>query len=162
MKKLCIILFALIFLSFGCRTLRHSEVCTHIPDGERSVLCEASDKLNVSLETIATGLKVGNLAGLMGDLYLAQEAVDFIDRVDDLLGVAEKKGVSYATFIEVTKSLFGVLPPEVQALFVIVEDYANIAIPQISDYFLTAYDYKLLRLHLEKQRMIVAPFLIGD
>lgn len=159
MRKIFIVGLMLLFA--GCAAQQKISICNQVPEGERSVLCQASYRLNVSLETIATALKVGNVAGLAGDLYLAQDAVDFIDRVDVLVQKAEGQGASYAIFIGVVKTVFGDLPPEVQALFVVAEEYVKVAIPEISDYFLTPYDYKLLRLHLERQRQLVAPFLIG-
>ena len=162
MKNTLIYVLTAIFISLmvGCSTIQTANVC----DGMDSVLCEASVSLDVPLKTISTALKVGNVAGLSGNLYTAQQAYDFIVKIETDIGALEKltlngNGGSYKYFITLLMDKYDKLSPEVQALFIIFGDGIDLSIPELTNEILTPYDFVLLKRHLSEQKLIILPFV---
>ncbi|MBN1840799.1 MAG: hypothetical protein JW883_00755 [Deltaproteobacteria bacterium] len=163
---LVFLLACFVFFPFsGCSTIQIAPtdglgVCDQIPEGETSTICEISVRVGQKPETVAGVLKVTNLALLAEDVYTAQQALDFIEDVETRLNEAKTagNGVSYVSAIDYVRNRFLALPAKVQAFLVVVSDFTEVDIG--SDKFLTNYDIDLLLEHLDKQRAIVAPFLV--
>jgi len=146
----------LIFM--GC--VEQVKLCDQVPEGETSLLCQASRKFGLDLETVAGGLKIANAGALATDRYTATEALAFIDRVSADLVTMEKAGSTYAMFIQYLHGAIDDLPPVLVAAFAVVVPYVDTSVPELSKYKLQPYDYYLLRLHLERQRTVVLPFTL--
>jgi len=154
MKNIFISLLLTIMISFiGCTA---KDYCAD-PETKPIVLCAAANKLEVELGDVATALKLGNVSGLATNIYTAQEALDFIDEC--LVYLEEAESLTYKTLVDAILAKHGTLPATVQALFIIFDNPVSLTIPELNEAILTGHDINLLVLHLQKQRVIVLPFL---
>lgn len=162
MKLIITILIALLIpMMFGCRTLTIApqSVCYDIPEGQASVICQVAAELNIAPEAVSSLIKVGNLAAISADAYTAQQAMNFINEIEAFLRNAQEYGLTYAAAARAATSKYKSLSPKIQAVFVILGDFAN-APPAQAQKFLTDYDFNILYAALEDQKRIVQPFLI--
>jgi hypothetical protein len=161
--KVFSVMFMLVFcmaLLGACSTV--SNICP-APDGQASVICALSEKMNTSPENLSQILQVANFVALEKSLYTANEASEFIDQIILDLKTAkyEQRGggpaITYAQALDYVNKKFNVLSAEVQAVFIILNpaDLASkeIKIPMIE------YDINLLIRHLEKQKQIVQVYM---
>lgn len=151
MKRLFVLIMLFGFILAGCAT---TDVCSEIPEGEKSVLCLAADKMDVKLDDIGQALKIKNIAGLSMEHYAAIEAMEYIDECDEYLEAASR--LTYQNLILFLLSSQKKLSPTVRAVFIVYG--GNLSIPELNAAILTDYDIQLLRKHLDEQRQVVIPF----
>ena len=132
-------------------------VCDSIQPGE-SVICDMSQKIGQKPETVAGILKLANIGGLSADLYTAQQADKFLGDIIEALNLYGPTGITYADAVTWVLGMMANLPPEVQALFIVLDDYLVIS----SGKMLTQIDINMLVSHLQEQKLIVLPFLGSD
>ena len=145
----------------GCSTLlmtSPNSVCSQIPEGQNSTICDVANSVGLSPETVASVIEVGNLTALVTDVYTATQAMVFVNKVDDFLYTAQQTGLTYAAVLEAAKKEYGELTPKVKAVFIILTDFADIPQNQM-DKLLTDYDYTILHKGLRRQKLIIQPFL---
>lgn len=160
-KKLFVVSVVLLFVACAGQQIKPS-VCDTIPTDSYSVICEISAKLKVNPEDVSNVLKVANVAGLATEKYTAMEAKDFIDDIRVYLKRAQSGyGLLYATLVEFIEKKYGLLPPEVQASIIILEQYGTLDLSVIpgADMVLSDYDFEMLYKHLDEQEAIITPFL---
>ena len=155
--KLFILIIGILFVFAGCATVQQApSVCDTLEPGQ-SVICDMADKVEQRPETVASFLKLGNVAGLSGKLYTAQEADKFIEDTIAILG-ANVGGVTYTGAVLYVVQALAKLSPEAQALFIVLSDFLAIETNEI----LTSIDIKMLIKHLREQQAIIAPFLVSE
>lgn len=170
MKIRCFnLIFALLIIAFilpfmaGCKSLsltaaQHS-ICHDGPAGQGSVICAIARELDIAPESISSIIKVGNLSAIASNIYTAQEAMEFINEVEVFLRDAQKKRLTYTALVRVAIAKYLSLPPETQALFIVLGDFSKVPDAQAKQ-ILTGYDYSILFDGLEEQKRIIRPFLI--
>lgn len=163
MKRLFLITTLCIIFA-GCGILKpKNPICD---TDQPSTLCQAVNVLqahhvDITLDDIATTLKAGNIAALAGNVYTAQEALNFIDKLNNKLTEAETNGVTYSAFIAYVESQYIHLSPAVQAALILAQSDYDWTIPELAATPLQKYDFYLLRKHLTDERALVAPFLLS-
>ena len=144
------------WVMLGCST--KSMLCD-IPEAENSVICALSQKMNTTPEMISQSLLVANFGALEADLYTAQKANEFVDKIINDIGELRALGrtITYIGAINYIDGKFKVLPDKVEAVFVLINPAGladkNIRMP------LTDYDFELLLRHLNKQKQIIQAYL---
>ena len=155
------IVISLLFIFTGCATtgVQKPSVCDTIPEGQTSVICDLSSQVGQSPETVAGILKLGNVAGLAGHLYTAQEASLFIDITIDHLKFIQANGggLTYMSAVQYILNSLSIMSPEAQAVFIILEDFMNFDFGEIR--LLSDFDIGLLIKHLNDQKAIITPFV---
>ncbi len=162
-KRVGLLFMSVVFLLVcACATnfASNESVCAKIPDGQTSVICQISEKVNVTPEAVSGVLKIANLAGVASKTYTVSQALAFIDRMEIILKDVQISGITYADFVIFITKEYNALPPEVQALFVILEDFKLIDIPEIQLVKLTDYDFGMISRHFAAQRKVLMPFLV--
>ena len=151
-----LMIFTLLILVSSCATT--SQLC-NVSEAKNSVVCELSSKLKTTPEMISQSLQIANFGALEGDLYTAQQANDFINRmIEDIKEVQSLgKEVSYLDMVNYINRKFDLLSPRIQAVFVLINPAGlagqSITIP------LTDYDFELLLRHLYKQKNLIKVYL---
>lgn len=154
--KLCL-LFLAVSLFAGCLTTT-STLCEP-PNNETSVICVLSEKMNITPEILSQTLLIANLGAIEGDLYSAQEGMEFLDKLIEEIGDVKDLGneVTYIEAIQYIDSKFKVLPDRVKIIFVIINPAGltsnTITIP------LSNHDWNMIMEHLYKQRSILQLYL---
>lgn len=160
MKRFLMVVLAVVMaFTVGCSGMMamKDSVCHRIPEGETSVICEAAFALNIAPENMASILKLANTGALYADAYTAQQALKFLDEVEQFLIKAQAVGLTYVAVAEAAKHKYGELPGKVQAAFIILEDFLEVPQP-IADKLLTDFDFKLLLGDLQEQRRVAMLF----
>lgn len=152
-KVLPVILVLVMFT--GCGTKR--PLCS-LPEADGSVICKLSKKINTTPEAISNTLKIANAGGLAFDVYEADEADGFIDKIIEKIEQARAMGreISYREAVEFIRGEYNQLSPAVQAVFEIVDP--DILSKNLVDMFLTDFDFEQLLSHLYEQKKVVAVF----
>lgn len=159
---ICFLGIMMMFLpGFKCASPQiKPSICDTVPEGEHSVICDLAGKANTTPEMVSGVLKLANVGGLSGKLYTAQQANIFIEEIISALEAVKEQGtgLTYEDAVKYIITKVSGLTPEVQSLFVIMNDFTQYSFetPQI----LSDFDIGLLLTHLREQRMILAPFLI--
>jgi hypothetical protein len=138
---------------------KESSFCESIPANSYSVICQVADKAGTTPESVSGILKLANL-GALNKLYTAQQANTFIgDLIADIHVMREVGSMTYADFVAYCTGQHGRLSKEVQAVFIILEDFVEVDVPEIENRLLSGYDYQWIETHLRKQQAIVALYL---
>jgi len=155
--KLFILIIGILFVFAGCAINQQApSVCDTLEPGQ-SVICDMADKVGQRPETVASFLKLGNVAGLSGKLYTAQQADKFIsDTINHLKSLTG--GLTYAQAVKYVITTLAGLSPEVQSLFIVLDDFIAIDTNEV----LTSIDIEMLITHLQQQKAIVAPFILVE
>ena len=156
----------LLMVCNGCgviniKTKDSGQACTNISEGSYSVICEISHKMGQEPEDIASVLKLANLTSLTTDVYAAAEAKAFIADVRKYVQNARKisEGFTYNELVQYVVAKYSLLPKKVQALLIVLDDYAYIDDGEISAKVLSDYDFTMVESHLDEQDRIVDVFL---
>jgi hypothetical protein len=145
-----------IMLFAGCGT--KSMLCD-VPEAENSVICKLSQKMNTTPGIISQSLLVANFGALEADLYTAQKANEFIDKIINDIEELRALGrtITYIGAINYIDGKYKVLPDKIKAVFVLINPAGladkNIKMP------LTDYDFELILRHLNKQKQIIQVYL---
>lgn len=161
-KKICV-LFCCMTIALASCTFLTPKVrwCNQIPEGEYSIICEIAHAVNTEPEEIALSLKLANIAGLSIPLYTARQADNFFVDIQDKATEGRRLGnVTYEDLIRYALSKYDALPPAVQALIIISEDYYRLDLPAIKYKSLSRYDWDGIDKHIMDQRKLILPFLI--
>ena len=157
------VLFFLGLLSQGCSVFSvKAEWCKSIPEGE-SVICAVAHRAGAEPEEVAAAFKVENVAGLSMSLYTARQAMAFFDNLEaEAMRARDLGTITYEDMVLYALNLYGQMPPSVQALIIISEDFYRLDIPDIRIRPLTRYDWDGILSHIQDQRRIIFPFLVVD
>lgn len=145
----------------GCAGVQTGQsVCDTVPEGSYSAICQAADVMGTRPEDVATILKLANVAALAGNVYTALQADAFIDEVRAyLVQTRDQGGITYADAVNAALARYGLLPPEVQAVFIVLDGAVSIDAPEVTALTLSNYDYDMLLGHMDQQKALLAPFL---
>lgn len=157
MKKLLSVLSILvIMLLTGCATT--SQLCL-VPEAENSVICKLSKKVKTTPEAISQTLKVANIIAMETNVYTAQQADKFIDRLIEEVQNMQNLGseVTYMNIVKYIDGEFSLLPPKVQVVFEVMNTEGLLS--QTIEMPLTQYDFELLLRHLQKQKELIKIYL---
>jgi len=165
MKKffvLAVILAVLLFPAVGCVTLpvNSTSICDQVPEGQYSVICMVAERLNMTPEMVGGIIKVGNITALAGEVYTAQDALNFIEDVTVFLEKAKMQGITYALAYKAAEDKYLKLPPATRAAFTIATEVFQADLPEVNSLNLSEFDYVHLFAYLESQKNIIEPFLI--
>jgi len=165
MKRIIAFISGACFLAFSaCSTIsvETSGVCDKIPEGSYSVICDISEYLGKSPESVGKILKVGNLAGLAVKAYTAQEGMNYIEDIRaHLKNAQETGGLTYSALYAYAVKKYAALPVQVQLAIVLVEEISGVSLPvSILNAQLSDYDYAMLYGHLDEQAALLRPFLL--
>lgn len=154
-------LCALLFTIFGCAGFpARPSVCDAVPQDSYSAICQAAETMHATPEDVATILKLANVAALSGHVYTARQADVFIDELSAFLTAARQNGgITYGALVAAAMQRYGALPPEVQAVFIVLDGAVAVDAPAVTSLLLSDYDYGLLLGHLQQQKALLAPFL---
>jgi hypothetical protein len=134
--------------------------CDKVPADSYSLLCQIAHKYNTEPEDVAGVLELGNIAGLSSNLYTAEQAIAFIDDLEDDAKQAKEIGtVTWDLFVIDLVAKYKDLPPTVKALFVLQKDYLNVDLPGINITPLSQYDWDGIISRLEKQKALARIFI---
>jgi hypothetical protein len=162
MHRIFSFLLALMLFFFclvGCTIQRGLPVCEQIPEGETSAICEVAAAQGVSPESVSNIILFANLTGLVTEAYTAPEAAAVIDTVETYIVGVQKTGVTYQALIQAVLIYHGTLTPKMQAAFIVLQEF--MVVPEVQgEKLLTEYDFKLILAALDKQRRVIAPFLL--
>jgi len=156
MKKL-IPLIAILFL-VGCAT---GNICNKVPEGE-SVICDATDSIGVSPESLSNILVIVNVAALEKSIWTAREAMEFVEEAEKLLKEAKKWNnlITYGDVVDYLLRAYSGLSPRVQAVFVVIDPLTSLtSIEYQMPQFLSEFDIDMLLAHLDKQKYIISLYL---
>lgn len=158
-RFLCLILLLFFFCLTACAGPPGVSVCEKIPDGEASVICEVAATMGVTPEAVSNFILLANTTGLVTEAYTAAEADAVLDTVEKFVKEGQGSGLTYSGLIQAALAYHGTLTPKMQATFIVMQEFMEV--PEVpGGKILTGYDYKLIFAALEKQRRVVAPFLI--
>ena len=158
---LCVgILSTMHFQSCATTGVQKPSVCDTIPEGQTSVICDLSAQVGQPPETVAGILKIANIGALSGHLYTAQQAALFIDEAIGFLEIIQENNseLTYMVVVQYILQKLEIMPPEVQAIFVVLEDFMHYDFGGIR--ILSPFDIDLLLKHLHDQKAILAPFVV--
>jgi hypothetical protein len=135
-----------------------SQLCA-VPEAQNSVVCELSAKLKTTPEMISQSLQVANLGALASDVYTAQQADEFVDKIITDIQDIQKMGkeISYLDAINYIDGKLNLLPTKIKAVFVLI-DTAGLTTQGIKQP-LTDYDFDLIIRHLQKQKELIKIYL---
>lgn len=158
MKRLLGVLAVLMIFISGCAT---SNICENIPEGQISVICEATDFIHVSPENLSKILLITNIAALEADKYTALEAMAFVNDAEaKLIAVKGKNTLTYGDVVNYLINEHAGLSPRLQAVFTIVDPLSSlIYMEEQLPTILSDFDIDLLLLHLAKQKTIIMLYL---
>ena len=123
MKKLIVALCTISIL-VGCGTIQRKEsVCLQVPPDSYSVICEMAARINTTPEAIGSVLKIANVGALSMDAYTAEQALNFLNDIELFIARWRVDGLTYTTLYNEVSRLFDLQKPEIQALFIILEEY---------------------------------------
>lgn len=151
-----------VFVLAGCGiplTTSTDSVVNQIPDGQTSVICDVATAFNATPEAVARIIKIQNVAAIAAGVYSPEQAMAFLDDVETFLVNAQTAGLTYTAAVTAAKNKYGRLPPEAQAVLIILDDFIDVP-EKYSARLLTDYDYKILLMGIEDQRRVLLPFLI--
>jgi hypothetical protein len=162
LKRMCIPLAVVASLALvGCGIIKaKSGWCNHIPEDSYSLLCQIAHSRNSEPEDVAAFLKLANITGLSTGAHTAQQAIDFINDLEDDAKQAKEIGtVTWDLLIIDVLAKYKELPPTVKALFILKDDFFTVDIPGINIIPLSQYDWKGIIDHLEQQKALATMFL---
>jgi len=137
-----------------------SQICETVPEGQTSVICEASQEVGVSPESLSQVLIITNIATLEANVYTAQEALEFIEGCERALSFVNWSTLTYGEVVDYLLSEYANLPPQVQAVFIVVDPLSSMTqIDRQLPNILSEFDIDLILTHLEKQKTIVKIYL---
>jgi len=159
MKKLLVILCAVLFL-MGCAIdIGTSKVCSNIPQGQYSVLCDISAKVGTTPEAVGTVTKVANLF-LLGETHTAKQAYDFIGELQAKSKDAQAfDGATYDQIIDYATAKWADLPPKVQAAMEVIKAYYGVKVSGSLPKLLSQYDWSIIDQMLADQKAVIAPLV---
>jgi hypothetical protein len=139
----------------GCATTP-SNLCI-VPEAKDSVICELAGKLKTTPEAISQTLKITNIVAMETNVYTAQQADKFVDRmIEEIQGMRDLE-ITYIGLVRYIDGEVSLLPPRVQVVFEVMGDSGlttqEIKMP------LTPYDFELLLRHLQKQKELIKMYL---
>jgi hypothetical protein len=141
----------------GCATTP-SQLCI-VPEAKDSVICELAGKLKTTPEAISQTLKITNIVAMETNVYTAQQADKFVDRmIEEIQGIRDLGSeITYIGLVRYIDGEVSLLPPRVQVVFEVMGDSGlttqEIKMP------LTPYDFELLLRHLQKQKELIKMYL---
>lgn len=158
MKKIIFLLVVIGIIIGLFSSCRKSLVC-EISDAEESRICQMSQEIGITPEEFSEGLLIANIISLEKNVYSAQRADIFIDRIINDVEGFRKAGlkITYLDIVKYVNRISDVLPPNVLAALIIA-DPESILSDQIN-LPLTDYDFELILRHLQKQKSIISLYL---
>lgn len=159
MKRIFILLSVFFLSACGIPlTTSTDSVVNQVPEGQTSIICDVAKAYNVTPETVARIIKTQNVAAIAAGAYSPEQAMAFLDEIETYLVNSQAVGLTYTAAVTAAKNKYGRLPPEAQAVLIILDDFIDV--PEIySARLLTEYDYEILRMGIEDQRRVLWPFL---
>lgn len=159
MKKFTLIVCMMLMV--GCShitTNTKPKVCDTLEPGQESLICDLSEKIGQTPESIAVILKVANIGYLSVRPSDAIMVNDFLCEVEELLIEAKGQGVIYPVVRAYVIEKYCSSPEIVQANIILlrglVEDNTD-----FQTRILTDFDINMLLYHVNQQKQILVPFL---
>ena len=163
MKNISVAILLVAFMLVGCATtgVQKPSVCDTIPEGQTSIICDLSKQTGQPPEVVAGILKIANIGALSGHLYTAQQAALVIDEAIGFLEIIQENNseLTYVVVVQYILTKLEIMPPEVQAIFVVLEDFMYHDFGGIR--ILSPFDIGLLLKHLKEQKLFIAPFVLA-
>ena len=150
-------------ISTGCAPITTSKMCTNIPEGTYSVICQAAEAVGTTPETVSKMFRITDLL-LLNETHTAEQAYLFIDDLQKAAKKAKALGpVSLKRLFDYAMAKYKILPPKVQAALVLVEPFETLDIqfPDLMKLTLPEYDWYHLDLAFESNKAILLPFMPG-
>ena len=158
-KTLIMIAILMIWVA-GCSMVQinNPSICEQIPEGETSIICEASNKLGIPIEETARLLKLANAGIIIADKVNAKEVLSFIMETKQILHYLTDEGLTLEDVLSYTAWEYGMLTSESQVLISIVNPFAGVEFEGIK--YLSDFDIYLLQCHLDEQAEMVRSLMV--
>ena len=159
MHKIITLIVIAVWLT-GCSMFQTNElsICERIPEGETSVICEASNKLGTTVEETAKLLKVANAGIIIADKINAKEVLTFIMEAKQILHLFSGDGLSLEEVLSYVAWEYGMLTSESQVLISLLNPFAGVEFE--GPEYLSDFDIYLLQLHLDEQAQMVQSLMV--
>jgi len=159
MHKIITLIVIAVWLT-GCSMFQTNEpsICERIPEGETSIICEASNKLGTTPEETASLLKVANAGVIIADKINAKEVLIFIMDAKQILYHLSDEGLTLEEVLSYVAWEYGMLTPESQLLISLLNPFAGVEFE--GPEYLSDFDIYLLQCHLDEQAHMVESLMI--
>jgi hypothetical protein len=141
----------MVFLTFGCTMLQKQPSVCEKPEAENSVICKIAGAMYTSPENLDLILQLGSAIALDKNPEEAATALEYLNKA---VAILSGEGVTYASLAQYLKT-------DMPATFTVVTNGLLGEMIKI-DSVIPPFDLDLIRIHLERQILLVKTAMGGN